>query len=61
MANRQKATEYLLKQVAKIDKHCNADNVGRLKKQFDSMSDSAFDKYMKNIRDKKACDICLFT
>lgn len=53
--NRKKATAVLLEQIGLIDKHTDADNVGRYKRILGDMSDTAFDDFMRKVRDGVAC------
>lgn len=47
--------EVLLTQLKHIDKFTDAKNVERYKEQLGKLSDTQFDSYMKQVRDKKAC------
>ena len=53
--NRKKATELLLTLIEPIDKHTDADNVGRYKRQLNALSDTQFHNFMKAIKEEKAC------
>ncbi len=55
MSKREAATKILLDRLTLIDKHTDVDNVGRYRTALGDMSDAQFDRYMKQIRDGKAC------